>query len=483
MLRLSAILRFTIREVHDQTRSHRFMVLTAVAAILTPLIMYVGVRDYTTRHLQFRLLLQQRALAEALPGGARVMGRQLEPTLRVIRSPTASSVLVRGVSGTLPRFWDVAPDGLRAGAGGDATARTPQSGVSLDLEFLIRIVLGLLAVSLATGALATERASGTLYMLLSQPIRAPEVLLAKLLGGIVTLGLALTVVMTGAAAALGVFGPELWSRDIELTMLGLAGVGLIYLSALYALGLVIGAAAASVSAANVAAMSVWVVVAVASVPTVDFMARVIAPVAASEAIESQRQTDFEARRRNIEMSLGSGFLALAGPAYRQFTMSDPVRAQIAKDWLAGAQDTRQSVDARDAAIAAATSHQRRVWELLSWCSPAGAFFDTASRLAGTGLPAAEHWDDTTRQYQAFLNTQLFDHPPRVILLIPTNPGLGIVPVDLHPAPEAAALQRVMHPETDLRTVAGDASRPLVVLLGYLVGLVILAFAVFPKIRY
>jgi ABC-type transport system involved in multi-copper enzyme maturation permease subunit len=483
MPRLRVILRLVIREAHDQTRSHRFLGLTAIAGLLAPLIVYVGVRDLTTRREQVDLLVQQRAVLEGPAGSARLNGRQLEPSLRVIRPSAVTSVLVRGFDGVLPTFWDFAPDGVHLGAGPGGASRTPQSGVSLDLEFLIRIVLGLLAVSLAAGALASERESGMLYVLMSQPVRPFELVAAKLIGGVAALGLALTVVVTGVAAAMGVFGPDLWSRDFEWTLIGVSGAALLYLSALYALGLLVGALVSSSSAANVAAISVWIIVAIASVPTIDVLARVIASVPAPEFVESRRQREFETQLRQSELMLGRWYLDYAGPDWRQANVADAARDQIWQAWTAQARARRQQLTRLDDDAALSTTRQRRLWTRLSTFTPAGVFFDAASRLAGTGLPTAGRWDQATKAYQEFLDGALFDSPPNVNLRIPSPIGPAMEQVKFRPLVESATLKKPLEPNTGLRASIGEARAPLGVLACYVLALVSLAFAIFPRIRY
>ena len=483
MPRVRVILRLAIREIHDQTRSHRFLYLTAIAGLLTPLIVYVGVQDFATRQAQFALLVQQRAAAGAARGPAHMTGRQVEPTLRVIRPPQPTGVLVRGFDGVLPRFWDFAPEGTHAGASGDSASRTPQSGVSLDLEFLIRIILGLLAVSLATGSLAAERESGMLSVLISQPIRASDVLTAKLLGGVATVGLALSVVITGAAAALGIFGPELWSRDFEITLIGLSGAALLYLSALYALGVLIGAVVSSVSAANVASLSVWIVVVAAAVPTIDVLARVIAAGPAPDLVESHRQGEFDAQLRATQISVGRWFADATGPHWSEPAAADAVQEQIRTRWATRALTLRHDLTNIDDQAVGTTAHQWRLWTELSSYTPSSVFFDAATRLAGTGLPTADRWDRATQASQAFLNGALFDDPALVILRVPTDRGTNSVAVQLHAFPDEGTLKKPVQVDTSLRTAWADARRPLAVLMAYVIGLVSLTFVVFPKTRY
>jgi hypothetical protein len=136
----------------------------------------------------------------------------------------------------------------------------------------------------------------------------------------------------------------------------------------------------------------------------------------------------------------------------------------------------------DADVAAPTARERRLWTRLAAFTPSGAFFDAASRLAGTGLPTTQRWEQAVRDRQRFLETQLFDHPPNVNVRVPDPVGM-LLQVKFGPLAESAALRTPVQIESSLRTSASEARWPLGVLAGYVVGLVTLAFAIFPRIRY
>jgi len=407
--------------------------------------------------------------------------------LRLIRPPEPLSVLVRGFDGALPEFWDVAPDGLHRGAGSEAAARTPESGVSLDLEFVIRIVLGLLAISLAAGALASERQAGMLYALISQPVRRSWILTAKLLGGFGALSAALAVVMTGTAAALGVFGPELWSSVFQWTVVLLAAVGLLYLWSLYALGVVIAAFSRSVSAANVVAMSVWVATVVAAIPASELAARVFSPVPTAAVTESHRQLQWEAAVRQRQITLGRWFLDVVGPEWREVALAETfppsMRLYVHDTWVSGTNETRGAVRTIDASVQRATLRQRHLWTAFAWSLPAGLVFDTMSRLTATGVPTAARWDDTALAYQTYFERALFDDPPGVTLLVPNGSALEFAQIPFRPGIDRRTLTPPGRPTVGVGATAADTWRPFVLLAVYVVGFVGLSFVVFPRMRY
>jgi ABC-type transport system involved in multi-copper enzyme maturation permease subunit len=477
---LSVLRRLVWREFHDQTRSHWFLGLTAIATLLAPIVISAGVRDYSTRQLQFDLLVGQRLAAGNLHHGL-LTGRQLEPALRMVRPSAPAMVLVRGFSAVIPRFWDFAPDGLHP-ASGDDTARTPQSGVSLDLEFVIRIVLGLLAVSMAAGSIAADREIGTLDVLLSQPVSAAGLVVTKLLGGVAAMVLALVLVMTTSTSALGFFGPDLWTGDFKWTLIGVGISSALYLAVLYALGFALGTVARSLSAANVLALSTWVILVLASTPGFDFLARVLAPVPAHEVIATQRQTTFDGWLDQTQMELGTWYLEAVGSNWQHAPVSPANHDEIAKRWAARVVLVRRDLGNIDDELGVPSSRQRAIWNKLSWWTPGSLFFDATSRIAGVGLPMAESWDTFARDTQQGLEQALFDQPAFLTIAVPMNPGRGLFQIDLRPPPTAKSLAPSIPTELPIRRRIADAAGPCIKLVGYFAALVGLIFFVFPGRR-
>jgi hypothetical protein len=349
--------------------------------------------------------------------------------------------------------------------------------VSLDLEFLIRIVLGLLAISLAAGSLALERETGVLLVLRTQSVLPTVLLLAKLIGGSIALALALAVVLSGAAASLGVFGPELWSADLKATLLGLGWAGLIYLATLYGLGLVVGSLARSASAANVAAMMTWIVVAAASVPTIAFLDQVIAPVLAPEITETRRLRDYETQRRQAEIVVGTIYRDTVGPNWESSATPDDL-GHLNQAWRREALTIRQHLQAIDRDATDSVSRQQRLWNLLARSTPGTLFFETASRIALTGLPTAERWDSAADNQQLALDRALFDDPPQITVRVPLQSVLTLVQIVFKNPPDVSTFSLSGGPHVSARTGLLDAVGPLILSAVYLAGCTLLALVAF-----
>jgi hypothetical protein len=133
-----------LRELTDQMTSLRFLIIALLAIGLTPLAVYVGTRDYNNRLTDYdRLLAEQQKVAGDQKG---VYDRGELLPLRVVRPPEALSVVVRGLDGAIPAYWDFSTAGIASGPSASRPRRLADMLGQLDLEFLVRVVLGLLIV-------------------------------------------------------------------------------------------------------------------------------------------------------------------------------------------------------------------------------------------------------------------------------------------------------------------------------------------------
>jgi ABC-type transport system involved in multi-copper enzyme maturation permease subunit len=148
---------------------------------------------------------------------------------------------------------------------------------TFDLIDVARYVLGLLALLLSFDAVSGERESGTLRLVLSNPVSRGRLALAKYLGGTVTLlvplatGFLVALLFLNLRAPVGLAGDE-WARALLIVL----AAGL-YLSAMLLVGLVLSSLCRRSSTALMLSMLVWLMV-VVIIPN-------LATFLASQAIE------------------------------------------------------------------------------------------------------------------------------------------------------------------------------------------------------
>ena len=129
---------------------------------------------------------------------------------------------------------------------------------SIDLQFFIGIVMSLLALAFSYDAVAGEKELGTLKLLMSYSVPRDQVLLSKWVGGYLALIAPFLLALLSGLVVVVLF-PEVELRALHWQSLGLILlVAMLYLSAIYSLGLFVSARTQLASTAITVLLMVWV---------------------------------------------------------------------------------------------------------------------------------------------------------------------------------------------------------------------------------
>ncbi len=129
----------------------------------------------------------------------------------------------------------------------------------IDLVFVFQFVLSLLALLFAYDAIAGERESGTMRLTLSHPVRRGSILGAKYVAAMTCLILPLIISFIIALIWIISTGSIVLSGNDFLRIAGILLTSIIYLSAIYLIGLLISAWAHRTATALMLSLFIWVV--------------------------------------------------------------------------------------------------------------------------------------------------------------------------------------------------------------------------------
>jgi ABC-2 type transport system permease protein len=484
------------RQLVEHARSFWVWTLVVLAASLTLLSTRVHVATIRSRTSTYHDLTSQRDRDRSRTGG-QVTGWQLEPGLRAVRPPEPLSVLITGLDASLPDFWDFSPSGSRAGLVGAAD----QSDIAvlsggIDLEFIFRYVLGLLAICLAVETIAGERASGALLAVLGQAVRPEIVLAGKFVGGIITLGIAAAIVAATAIVAVGVAEPSLVSRGFVATVTLVASAGVLYLFTYFVVGVALASAIPSYRSALVATLVVWILTAVVALPAAGVIAEALSPAPPRSRLEAQSEEATQAKTVRAQMRMGNVYAEAFGHdgdgrgLDRLQTMDPALQVQLESIWQEHTTDLRTELDRQRLAAEAAADRQRSIAHALARISPAAQFTAAATDLAGTGDRVARRWESATAGYQTMLDRELFDDRPRLTVLVPygrmphdTPAGRAIVGFNRHDRPTFETLPAFRGPAQGTRVRLADATPHLAGLSAYAMVFVAVAFVAFKRLEF
>ena len=416
------------RELLEQLSSLRFLVIALLVVLLTPLSVYVGTHDYQIRLESHERLLASRSAAQSLARArnSSLYEREVEWTpyndlepFRVIRPPEKFSVLVKGLDGAMPEYWDFSTGGLQTGPPASPAFWMGDLLGALDVEFVIRVVLGLLAILIAFDAISGEKELGTLRLALSHPVSRPVFWMGKMLGGSFSLLVPLAITMVLALLSAELMGTGVADRATTAKAAALFVASGIYLLSLHSLGLFVSSVARTQKTALVVLLVSWVMLVLAVPPLAILTARAIAPVHSVHWYEAQKSSFKEDLRTEQENEIGRMVREVSGvaPGHMKSSSYTDNRAtldpKIEEIELAFRNRQRRFFSEVDQNFERASKRQSLVANAIMAISPAALFAQLATSLAGTGDSDRQTWIDALRRQQSRLDQFLFDDPPRL----------------------------------------------------------------------
>lgn len=260
----------------------KFAVGTIICVVLMAVFMPVLVNDYQQRLKDYN---QNVAANDAILRNVKVY-KNITPT--VYRRPSVLSVFSEGLEkrlgGSAKIEYESVPE-----INMTVTADNPFLSIfpSLDVSLIFKIVLSLLVLLFAYDAISGEREQGTLKLIMSSSLPRYHFLLGKIVAGLITLTIPITI-----AFIIGLLILE-FSPMVDLTGSDWARIVLIYvsslifISAMYNVGLFFSALAKESAISLMLALLFWVV-SVVVIPNASVrLATQIQPLQSREKIESE----------------------------------------------------------------------------------------------------------------------------------------------------------------------------------------------------
>ena len=391
--------------------------LLLVVTLLVPLSVYASVREL--RELAKRTQDVQRSV-EIESRKEAVTGGDIEPALRVIRQPTIGTTFATGSHAHLPLYWDIGAAGLRYGPPAGSYSAGP-SGPRIDLEYLIRVVVGLFALLLGLDSIGGERQNDTLRPLLSQPVSTAAIILGKCAANGALLGSVMLWTVTLGYATIAMSAPP---AKVPFGMIaGFAILSWTYLMFCFGLGLACSSVGASIPGAQIVAISLWLLQSAVSAPLIASAIETLTPLRTRADFEAELQRVYSRTSREMSITLGSELLARTGRSdWWKFEDEPNEHARINREldplWSEFAQRWAEHMIDREAQW---NRSRQRQDEAVAWASTlsAGLLFNRlAGDLVGTGGRSANLWHQAVVRHQSRVLEPLVAKRPRLLLRVP-----------------------------------------------------------------
>lgn len=408
-------------------------------------------------------------------------GASVERVLRMPRPPQLGSIIARGDDVRLPVYFDFGPAGLIWGNTIATDTAQSQTGALLDLESILRIIGGLIAVLLGASVVGRSRFRGQLHAWQALGVHPAIGVAGKLLGCMTLLVIGSCVTLAVAFAAIAIRFPE-EAASVAALLASLLTPTTIYLCVLAAGGAALAVWLPTMSTALLASVGGWCAVAMIGPQIAGVTGPLLSPGVARSEHERARDQVHAEDLRTAEHALGDEVdSVLTGfpdriPAPALDEAIDKQRPRLESIWMTHVQNTRQTLTNAETQWMNWRVRQMKIEGWSQHLTPGASLVAAATSLAGTGSGLTLAWYRHTAVHQKNLNQALFDNRPMATIRLRGQ----IAELVRHRTLRWSDLPSP--PEIALHPTWQDAVTPLGVLVGYLAAALVCVVAGARRLR-
>ena len=381
------LLHIVRKELLDQLLSLRFAIACGVCLLVFLLSSIVLTRDYreamstyNMNKVMHRNELQQRTQIWSLSQG-----------VTVDRPLNLMNTLVRGLSKELTESVRVQPGNrLDFPEGWEQNPVLPLFP-AVDFVFIVGIIMSLLALAFSYDAVSGEAETGVLKLLMSYSAPRDVVLLGKWIGGYLAL-IAPFVVSFVLALILSLLFPEVQpNTDSLLAIVALLVLALMYLAAIYSLGLFVSCRTRLASTSITVLVLVWVAL-ILAIPN-------MAPYAVGQFVSIPSRDEVDREKQAMQRELSDRFQQIVKQEQEHLGTEDiwqdegfqELQREMREDFEAEVQKIEDS-------FLTQVNAQTRLSGIVARVSPLTSFNMAAFDLAGAGIAQEEAYIEALKAF-------------------------------------------------------------------------------------
>jgi ABC-type transport system involved in multi-copper enzyme maturation permease subunit len=380
------------KELLDQILSPKFLIVSLLCLVLIPASLLLNYASY-------RSAFQEYDASQ----------KEAKDSTTVFREPSVLSTFGVGLESVLPKT--VAFSKYQMDAKGTQAQNEVLSNINGKLDFIVitSFLLGLFAVLYAGSLASGEKEAGTLKLVLSNPAKRSTVITAKFLGGFSVLLIPLAVSTLIGVLLLLIEGFPLFAAGNLVRLLALAALSVLYLSALFCLGLLISTRTHRTSIALLASFFVWIFLTFVIPKTSEPIAGLIRRVPSEEVMKANRfqvRNQIEKEKGKALAPLMNKYLGDQGQGKWDWDGYTKARGPVAKEFEERLDQTLQKFDAD---YERQKTARRGLSLNIARLSPASAYTQSALDFCHTGIPDLENFSRSLQAHYIQLYQVLFQY--------------------------------------------------------------------------
>lgn len=436
-------------ECRLQMASTFWRVMLLLSVVLAGAVTSASLQEYTRRQSEVDALIARRDLATE-DGQHVIAGFQRDEALRVIRSPAPLSVIVKGLDKQIAHYWDFGPEGVTDGPAFSGDPTPSAASTDLDLEFMLRELIGMLALVAGFSSMVTSKYGGPTKSLASLPVHPSALVAGAMAGGTFSVALASAAIVAGALATVLAGNPSIFSLDAASSFVMIWFASTLYSAALVGIGAAVALTVPNTLKAVAAIAVLWLLITTIASPVTAAISEGIRPNNSRALFELARKAEYDEAIIALETDVGYSVLhgldATEIPA--GFKLSGTLLEMVEQQWDRRLRGLRSRLDDLESGFRQSqTSRATAAWWLSTFV-PGPAFGYAVTELAGVGEVSAGRWFEAARDHHRALSSAVFDIRPRLHMRVRSGSGYRVVFHDRKSSPTVSVL-----PEFHQRTMA------------------------------
>jgi ABC-type transport system involved in multi-copper enzyme maturation permease subunit len=288
-----------LKEIQEITSNSRSMFVLLICILLIPLGLYVSTKEYEQNRSAYKDAKQMYEQRTSGPRGMEFVAEGYIP-------PSPLSIFASGLSGYLPDKITTDSHGIWRSES-DFGINNPVALLfgKIDFYFIITIILSLLAFIITFNSISGEKESGTLRLMVSNPVPRWKIIFAKIAGTYtVFLVSFLTGVIIGLVLLVLTTSIPVLSSGYLLPFLVILALSLLFLFILFNIGLFLSIITRSSGTSVTASLLLWVLIAIIIPKVSPMIAQIVYPIETEELVNKQKTMKRDEIRNELDQARG-----------------------------------------------------------------------------------------------------------------------------------------------------------------------------------
>ena len=375
------------KELLDQLLSLRFAIACGVCLLVFLLSSIVLTRDYREAMSTFNMnkVMHRNELLQRTQVSSLFEGVTVDRPLNIMNT------LVRGLSKELMESVRVQPGNrLDFPEGWEQNPVLPLFP-AVDFVFVVGIIMSLLALAFSYDAVSGEAESGVLKLLMSYSAPRDLVLLGKWIGGYLALIAPFVVSFVLALIVILLFPEVQPDIDSWLAILALFALALLYLAAIYSLGLFVSCRTRLASTSITVLLLVWVVL-ILAVPN-------MAPYAVGQFVSIPSRDEIDREKQVKERELSDRYQRIVEEEKERLGTDDIWQDEgFKKRQQDMSEEFKDEIQKIEDSFLKQMNRQTRLSGIVARISPLTSFNLAAFDLAAAGIAQEEEYVEALKEF-------------------------------------------------------------------------------------